>query len=428
MELEDKKEQRPRASNVDLDKFIPIQLSEKARSNTKKMVTEFRKHARDYQWHDERYRRQADHMFSNFQPILQPTKNSGVIFKFIEEIDEWKQDHLQYFIDWISSGPYCALLTNPEPSGNHIGEFTPLLSAIQNGENDFVAALLEVDRISVDTLFKAKGFGTCLHLAIEKESPHINSMIDKCKESPDLFLEPGVGQNNILHLLTATGNDELLISDLELAVGLRKETDSADAGPAAGKTKSNKLQFRQRMLEKVMESLHVLGADPFQRPNEKGLTPYQLRVSTLKASHEVEEVLKKFTDPKRSLSIRERRIGMDKLSEEAIRNIINADPIADLIRRFCICNFKSSHGCSKALYAPGTGEQRAPPRPPLSFTSQLLFQNLRLMLLTRENLQSATSSSTLRGFRERPYPKTSSTHWPVTYTSRLFCDMWLYRN
>jgi hypothetical protein len=385
-DLGDDKEQRLReepSSNIKQGaerlKLSPIKVPENQKSNKAKMIDDFLQNAKVFAWDNQDHCEQATDYFSAFETILQPNKHSDVFFHFIETYLSWEEPKVIGFVNWIGNGPYRALLTNKQAkASNQEYSETPLIRAIVLGKAHFAAALLKVDGITVNTLYKVNGYGTCLHQAIKKESPLIKLMVEKSSVHPDLFLEKDKDGNNVLHLLMQTRGDELLVSRLECIVGLRKKIDSADARGDEGTTSEpdtetdddesklrklefRKLKFRLEVLSDVINSLRVLKESPLQVSNEKDLTPYQLRVSTLKTSKRVLSVLDKISDPNRVLNFQEKKmrkkVSLVKLQEQAIRKIIDADPIADLIRRFCIRKFKNSQECSRALYKPGNGKQ-----------------------------------------------------------------------
>ena len=187
-DLGDDKEHRPREElsgsidqGADTGKLVPIEapvndLSNRAQWRAK-MIHVFLQNAQSFPWSNPRKCEQAKHYFSAFEPILQPNKNSGVFFTLLRSYVTWNELEVKGFVNWIGSGPYRALLTNKESNvGYHDFSPTPLIYAIDRGMSEFVVAILQVDGIPVDTLYKVKSYGTCLHQAIKQESPSIEFM------------------------------------------------------------------------------------------------------------------------------------------------------------------------------------------------------------------------------------------------------------
>ncbi|KAI0466816.1 peptidase S8/S53 domain-containing protein [Xylaria cf. heliscus] len=343
----------------------------KVTSRDRRQITEiFVDHARKYEWHKQEERENANIHFSNFESVLNPNEGSGIFFALYDRYLGWDKCQVEGFVNWIGSGRYRGLLTQKDPhtSGEDFSR-TPLIVAIDKKEHNFVAALLKVEGISVDTFYKVNGYGTCLHQGIKKKSTLIELMVQKYRKYPDLYLEVDNKGNNVLHLLAQTRGEEMLAPYLENIVGLKRGPEneavgSADERPGGNdnmelndgsaddleESKFDTTQFRLNVLQQIMEISHIVPV--LQQNNKAHQTPYQLRVSTLKASEEVNRVLGQISDPKRNLRFRN-KIGLDKLREQALRKIIDADPVAQLIRRTCIRRFNSSHECSKALYQLG---------------------------------------------------------------------------
>lgn len=356
--------QSKKEDETDRIEFTPDQIS-----NTGFMNHKFCEKARDFAWENPDSYKEADRYFSAFDTILQPKNNSGILFAVIQTWFEWKQPRYNGFVNWIGKGPYRALLSNKKPtSRSQDSNPTPLIFAISERKAEFVTAFLQLDGKVLNTLYKVKGYGTCLHEAIIQESSSIEQMAEKFRDNPDLFLELNDEKNNILHLLAQTNGDELLVDNSKYIVGLREATADADTGRSKGAIYNTEFQnpnLRLRVLQLVMDSLHMLDVRPLQAFNENNLTPYQLRVATLHESEHVRSVLDEFSKPKEATSFQKMKeqkktpndkLREDKLREHAFRKIVDKDPIAKFIRIFCIRKFKNSHDCSKALYKPGNGE------------------------------------------------------------------------
>lgn len=368
-------EERPGVSRPvqDVVRRQPIEVDSSL--SEKKKIQKFIEHASKFSWDKADHCNKASDIFSNFDDILDPTKQSGVFIRLIAQEPDWDESKVKGFVGWLSKSRHRNLLISAKSSDD--SRQTPLIIAIDDRWDSLVTALLQVDVFPVERMYKVNGYGTCLHQAIKKKSLSVELMVDKLKGWPHLYREVDKNGNNVLHLLAKTCGDELFESKLNLAIqppaeaaGMDAHENMAATPDSEGVTKEagtgfDSHTFRIRMLRNILDVIRPEIYDTLWQENDENgekLTPYQVRVSTLKKSQEVIDILNRVSDPNRELTLQEKKlknvIGLVGLQEQARRRIIDADPIATILREFCVRKLATPQNCSTALYKPGDGKQQ----------------------------------------------------------------------
>ncbi|KAK8926722.1 Intracellular serine protease [Metarhizium anisopliae] len=101
----------------------------------------------------------------------------------------WKSEHTtppKRLFDWmLQQREHDVLLQQRDPRG-----FTPVHNALYDHVHDFIDVLLKADRLSTISILRQDFAGSnCIHLATQHASPHLSTMIHKCKGDNEIFMD-----------------------------------------------------------------------------------------------------------------------------------------------------------------------------------------------------------------------------------------------
>lgn len=336
---------------------------------------------------DFRQRDQADNFKRNYNDYLLGRTDTGtsrdnILHVLADNKDNWTDDQTQTFLDWLLK-EYHGLLEKKDKLG-----YAPLFRALLDEKHAFVGSVLCFSGLkNLGNVLKLTcDKGNILHVAIDMESPHINTIIEKCKSYPAIFLQGDSTEETPLHYAVS-----LNVSEKDLEVVLRKygivakdalpkqqtvESGSAlrrvgtssqgprppkqhvlspseptpadwtliDEGPRYGVKGIQPLEIVKRLIDACPPAL--------SEQNSDGQTPYRCREFELRHSKIVEDTLDKILETTVGTSD---RVSPEEMRDVAFRRIFVEDSIASHIREYCMCNLARDE-IMRCLYQPGQGE------------------------------------------------------------------------
>lgn len=282
---------------------------------------------------------------------------------------DWTPEKIRSFLDWLLK-EYHGLLERKDVTG-----YGPLHQALMNTNDAFVNAVLSYGLKNLGKVLALTcPYGTSLHVAIEYESPAIQTMVDKCKSFPGIFKQGTLGSENTpLHIAMDVDEEELerflqkhhLIHEenppAELPEKLSEITRLAKIDTVDRRRPNQPEQIPSEWTVvdgerhtaypisplQIVELLVTACPDALELRNVKGRTPYQEREYQLRNSEIVKQALEKVKSKD--------NVSLSELQETAFRRIFVEDPIALYIRYYCVREFDRDK-IMTCLYQPGEGK------------------------------------------------------------------------
>ncbi|KAJ5679025.1 hypothetical protein N7462_007269 [Penicillium macrosclerotiorum] len=242
-------------------------------------------------------------------------------------------------------------------------EFTPLLYALVHRKDAIVEVILEQDNLS-GVLEATYGVKNCLQFALQKDSPCLETLAQRCKSYADLFMVKDSMKNTPLHWLMWMMGEEHLVGEQKthdhVSHAYYSDHGEEDSMPdvndyeaprpssvtGLNETTSLPMRSRLKIIEHMVNSFQGgNGSNLLQELNESGHTPYRLRVERLRVSLESSNHAKQAQSN-----------GCEKEEhEKALRKLVVADPIAGWIRDHCM-RWLSHSQIIKSLYTTEDGK------------------------------------------------------------------------
>ncbi|KAK7709645.1 hypothetical protein SLS63_013160 [Diaporthe eres] len=307
--------------------------------------------------------------FGQYERYMKKTEFDDILTQILARLapPAREKSSLPKFLHWLI-GVNKRVLTKVDKDTSK----TPLLYSLYKNMHVVVETILKIVVDPKQNLgvvleeSEERSYGTCLHMAIQCESPSLKVMADKCNSFPDQFGKLDWHGNTPLHLLAQCRGSELDIEHLEDILQGRlgqiekpelATTETANDRDHAGhidKSESSQIkraefrqiEFRVQVLETMAKALN----SALKQKNKEGMTPYQLRLHTIESSQNVKDVLKRV---RANQEIGESNSTIEMLRERAKRTIIAKDPVAKAIRTFCIRTFTKPDDIVECLYRPG---------------------------------------------------------------------------
>uniref|UniRef100_A0A093UM10 Subtilisin NAT n=2 Tax=Talaromyces marneffei PM1 TaxID=1077442 RepID=A0A093UM10_TALMA len=290
-----------------------------------------------------------DRYFDNYKNFL---RHRGSIH--LHKIVEYCKD--EFVRHWASKLPFFlrwVIRINPSlmAATTKLVQHTPLVYAILSENHEIVKVLLEIEDMTSMLQVEPEVKGTCLHVAIEEESPSTSVIAKKLQSFPDVFRRTNNKGETSLHVLVAFLGDEVSPNALEKILTRFQQPNSTEDPPVETTESEEDIfsspKYRRRVIENILESVPAVISEQVKTGEVKGLTPYQLRVHKLQNSNEVKDFI--------DASLNDLIIKGDEEAEKLMRYIIVEDPIAKYLRTFCVRTLKDHDEIVKALYEHGKG-------------------------------------------------------------------------